>query len=75
MPRGKTPGLRMPIRARRRRLPLYPGPGNRERTTTSEGLRLVPLETHDHRDYRRLDEGIAPPWDKGVYDDPGDGGS
>ena len=47
-----------------------PGHDSRERTTTAEGLRLIPLETHDKRGYRRLDDGISPPWDKGVYVDP-----
>jgi hypothetical protein len=50
--------------------PLYPGRDLRERTTTAEGLRLIPLETHDRRRYRRLDEDIAPPWRKDAYDDP-----
>jgi hypothetical protein len=42
----------------------------RERTTTAEGLRLIPLETHDRRAYRRLDEDVAPPWRKPAYGDP-----
>jgi hypothetical protein len=49
---------------------VYPGPVLRERTTTSEGLRLIPLETLDHRGYRRLDEDVAPPWRKEAYRDP-----
>jgi hypothetical protein len=69
---GKTPGAPPP---RLRRIPLYPGPGNQERSSTSEGLRLVPLETHDRPGYRRRDEGVAPPWDKGVYYDPESEGS
>jgi hypothetical protein len=69
---GKTPGLPAP---RVRRLPLYPGPADRERTSTSEGLRLVPLETRDRRRYRRRDDGIAPPWRKDVYDHPESDGS
>jgi hypothetical protein len=72
VPRGKTPGAPPP---RLRRVPLYPGPGNRERTSTSEGLRLVPLETHERRRYRRREAGIAPPWDKDVYDHPESEGS
>ena len=44
-----------------------PGHDLRERTTTAEGLRLIPLETHDKRGYRRLDDGIAPPWEKDAY--------
>jgi len=50
--------------------PSYPGPDLRERTTTAEGLRLVPLERLDHRRYRALDRGIDPPWRKRVYRHP-----
>jgi hypothetical protein len=50
-------------------------PDPRERTTTAEGLRLIPLEAHHTRGYRRLDEDVAPPWRKRVYDDPESGGS
>jgi hypothetical protein len=57
-----------PPSARLRR--LLPGHDLRERTTTAEGLRLIPLETHDKRGYRRLDDGIAPPWEKDAYRDP-----
>jgi hypothetical protein len=46
------------------------GPDPRERTTTAEGLRLIPLETHDTRGYRRHDKAVSPPWRKEVYDDP-----
>jgi hypothetical protein len=66
-PDGTPPaGAPSPMRHRR----LLPGRDLHERTTTSEGLRLIPLETRDKRGYRRLDEGIKPPWDKAVYDDP-----
>jgi hypothetical protein len=51
------------------------GPDPGERTTTAEGLRLIPLETHDRRGYRRLDWDVAPPWRKGVYEDPESDGS
>jgi hypothetical protein len=51
------------------------GPDPRERTTTAEGLRLIPLETHDRRGYRRLDGDVAPPWRKEVYVDPLSDGS
>jgi hypothetical protein len=61
-PAGTPPPARHP--------PLLPGRDLHERTTTGEGLRLIPLETRDKRGYRRLDNGIKPPWDKGVYDDP-----
>jgi len=65
-----------PPRYRRGHRPRYryriqlPGRDLRERTTTSEGIELVPLETFDHRRYRRLDEGVSPPWEKDVYNDP-----
>ena len=72
MPRGKTPGA-PPVRLRR--LPLYPGPGNRERSSSAEGLRLVPLETRAEHRYRPLDPGISPPWQKEVYDEPESEGS
>jgi hypothetical protein len=42
----------------------------RERTTTSEGLRLIPLERLDPRTYRPIDDGIKPPWRKEAYRDP-----
>ncbi len=61
------PGAR---RAVTRRVPLLPGHDLHERTTTGEGLRLVPLETLDRRDYRPLDEGVRPPWRKDAYWDP-----
>ena len=47
-----------------------PGNGVRERSTTATGLRLVPLETLDHRTYKPLKGGIDPPWTKEVYGDP-----
>jgi hypothetical protein len=47
----------------------------RERTTTAEGLRLVPLESIDHGRYRRRAEGISPPWRKRVYRHPEDDSS
>ncbi len=53
-----------------RRVPAVPGPELHERSTTGEGLRLIPLETHGHRRYRPLDPGIAPPWRKPAYSDP-----
>jgi hypothetical protein len=58
-----------------RREPLIPGRDMNERTTTSEGLRLIPLETRDTRGYRQLDEDVKPPWDKGAYTDPEGTGS
>ncbi len=50
--------------------PRYPGRDLRERTTTAEGLRLVPLETIDRSAYEPLDRGVAPPWRKRAYRDP-----
>jgi len=50
-----------------------PGSGRRaprERSTTGEGLRLVPLESIDRRTYRPRDPHVLPPWDKGAYLDP-----
>jgi hypothetical protein len=60
---------------RRRRVPLVPGRDMDERTTSSEGLRLIPLETRDTRGYRPLDEGVKPPWRKRAYTDPETNGS
>jgi hypothetical protein len=42
----------------------------RERTTTSGGLRLIPIESLDTEAYEPLDAGIVPPWRKKVYTDP-----
>jgi len=68
--RGSHAG-HIPLREEHGRLrPVYPGPDLRERTTTAEGLRLIPLETRDRTRYRRLDEGIEPPWRKDAYHDP-----
>jgi hypothetical protein len=62
-----APGARRP---HVHRVPLLPGHDLDERTTTGEGLRLVPLETLDARGYRPLDEGVHPPWQKDAYWDP-----
>jgi hypothetical protein len=53
-----------------RRVPALPGLDLWERTTTSEGLRLIPLELPGRRRYRAQDGGIGPPWHKPVYGDP-----
>jgi hypothetical protein len=50
--------------------PLFPGPDLRERTSTAEGLRLVPLESVDRLRYEPLDPKVRPPWRKRVYGDP-----
>ena len=70
-----APGFRGPPSPARPRLrPLLPGPQLRERTSTPEGLRLIPLEGRDHRAYRPRG-GVSPPWRKGVYTDPESNGS
>jgi hypothetical protein len=55
--------------------PRYPGRHMRERTSTAEGLRLIPLETLDERSYTPIDPAVKPPWRKRVYHDPEDEGS
>ena len=57
-------------RLRWRHFSQLPGVHIHERTTTAEGLRLIPLETRDHAGYRPLDEDIRPPWRKDAYHDP-----
>ena len=52
------------------RRPLLPGAGLHERTSSAEGLRLIPLEGRDPVGYRAQDDGVAPPWLKEVYLDP-----
>lgn len=52
-----------------------PGNGLRERTTTPDAVRLVPLEAIDKAGYRRLDPGISPPWHKDAYANPESPGS
>jgi hypothetical protein len=69
-PKSPVPPRYIPLPARPRRIPLLPGRDFDERSTTGEGLRLVPLETLDHRRYRALDPEVRPPWRKGVYADP-----
>jgi hypothetical protein len=65
----------VPLPARPRQTPLLPGLDLDERTTTAEGLRLVPLETLDRRGYRPLDPEVTPPWRKRAYADPESGRS
>jgi hypothetical protein len=55
--------------------PTRPGHGLHERATTAPGIRLVPLETLEHKSYRPLKGGIKPPWTKKVYADPTDDSS
>jgi hypothetical protein len=60
----RVPGFRI------RYAPLLPGHDLDERTTTSERLRLIPLETLDASDYRPRDQDVRPPWQKDAYWDP-----
>jgi hypothetical protein len=55
--------------------PRFPGSGLRERTTTAEGLRLIPLEAIDRGAYVPRDQDVAPPWRKPAYRDPESGAS
>jgi hypothetical protein len=71
-----TPIGRRPARGQRyRHRALLPGAGLHERTTSPDGIRLVPLEGMAKDAYRRLDPGISPPWDKEVYANPESSGS
>jgi hypothetical protein len=73
MPRFITPP-RSPA-PHRPRVPLVPGQNVDERSTTGEGLRLIPLETLDPGSYRPLDDKVKPPWRKRAYSDPETGES
>jgi len=53
-----------------RRVPLIPGRDMEERSTTGEGIRLVPLETLGRGRYLPLDPDVKPPWRKRAYADP-----
>ncbi|MEX1143094.1 MAG: hypothetical protein WD993_10370 [Thermoleophilaceae bacterium] len=59
-----------PVPTGYRYVPLIPGRDLHERTTTSAGIRLIPLESLPRRAYRRLDPDISPPWEKDAYHDP-----
>ena len=78
-PSGAPPSLvvapGVPGSPRVRHVPQLPGHDLDERTTTSEGLRLIPLETLDASGYRPRDEGVRPPWQKDAYWDPESDGS
>jgi hypothetical protein len=50
--------------------PQLPGRDLDERTTTGEGLILIPLETLDTRRYRSRAKEADPPWTKEVYEEP-----
>lgn len=56
-------------------LPGVPGVDLRERTSTAEGLRLIPLETRRPSGYRPKDDSVTPPWRKEVYLHPESGES
>ena len=71
--RGPVDALRGHLRTTHS--PQIPGVDLRERTSTAEGNRLVPLETLDHRGYRPGDPKITPPWRKTVYHRPEHTGS
>jgi hypothetical protein len=61
-----------PLRLR----PRYPGTDVHERTSTGDGLRLVPLERVDTRHYRPLEGGgVRPPWRKRAWREPEGGTS
>ena len=73
---GHIPGrLSAPHRSRLRFRPALPGVDLRERTSTGEGLRLIPLESRDPRGYRPRDDSVTPPWLKEVYLEPESGKS
>jgi hypothetical protein len=42
----------------------------RERSSTADGLRVLPLEAVERGRYRRADPGVAPPWEKEAHVDP-----
>ena len=67
---GRVGVMRGRLRVRYR--PRIPGVDLRERTSTPEGIELVPLERLDKRGYYRLGEGVSPPWQKRAYDSPED---
>jgi hypothetical protein len=60
----------VPLDGPPRRIPLIPGRDLDERSSTGEGLRLVPLETLNRDRYRPLDPDVRPPWRKEAYVDP-----
>lgn len=71
VPLGRRPASGQGYRHRA----LLPGAGLRERTTSADGIRLVPLEGMNKDAYRRLDPGISPPWEKDAYANPESSGS
>jgi hypothetical protein len=69
-PERAGPRRYVPLAGPPRRVPLIPGRDLEERSTTGEGLRLVPLETLGRGRYVPLDADVKPPWRKRAYDDP-----
>ncbi len=69
---GHIPG-RLSLLPRPRFSPSLPGVNLRERTSTPEGLRLIPLETRPPAGYRPKDGSVTPPWRKEVYLEPESG--
>jgi hypothetical protein len=59
----------------RPRVPQVPGRNLDERSTSGEGLRLIPLENLDRDSYLPLDGEVKPPWQKRAYSDPETGES
>jgi hypothetical protein len=72
IPRFVMPQFPAPHRPR---VPLVPGRNLDERSTSGEGLRLVPLETLDRDYYHPLADDVKPPWRKRAYSDPETGES
>jgi hypothetical protein len=68
--RDWVPRRRGPLGGRATVRPAIPGIDTHERTSTSPGLRLVPLESVDTGAYRSRSDRIVPPWQKEVYRHP-----
>jgi hypothetical protein len=66
--RGSHAG-HIPGRRGARFRPSLPGLDLHERTTTSEGVRLVPLESLNWGAYHRQPGGPVPPWEKETWSD------
>jgi hypothetical protein len=64
------PRFYVPPAGRPRRVPLMPGRDLSERSSSAEGIRLIPLETLDRGRYVPLDPRVKPPWRKRAYNDP-----
>ena len=73
VPRFNAPP--QPPSPHRPRVGLVPGRNLDERSTSGEGVRLIPLETLDRGAYRPLDEDVKPPWRKRAYTEPETGES